>query len=350
MYQCLRYTRPAVPRNQPPQLPCNHSLTSCHHTSTTLSLFRVDNPSERKPSGSTKQVPVKKVWRHSIRSRIAPRAGESRRVTAIRRAAFALAALLLLSELAVAVTFSFEVGAIMLISTAGLAGLVNLGIQSIGAITRSGEADAATHLVHPETGLPNRAQLTDTLARDIARSERYSHALTLAIVRITQFEDMKASWGAGTARQAVHHVAETLGRVTRASDFVAHIDDGRFAVILLQCSGRQATIYGDRVTLAVSNRPLKSSSSMKVPLYVGVEVSALEYDSSRFRGPLEFISVAGGDVVTERPRPASGSRTALASDPRAMRQQLVKDYYPEGEVKDFAEAYREARNRNRHAG
>ena len=34
-----------------------------------------------------------------------------------------------------------------------------------------------------------------------------------------------------------------------------------------------------------------------------------------------------------------------------MRQQLVKDYYPEGgEVKDFAEAYRKARNRNRHAG
>ena len=293
---------------------------------------------------------VKKVWRYWIRPRIAPRPGESRRVTAVRRVAIALAILLILSELAVAAAFSFQIGAMMLISTAGLAGLLNLGIQSIGVISRSGDHEDANHMVNPETGLPNRQQLTDTLARDIARCERYSHSLTLAIVRITQFEDIKASWGTGTSRQAVHHVAETLSRVTRASDFVAHIDESRFAVILLQCSGRQATLYGDRVTLAVSNRPLKSSSSMKVPLYVGVEVSALEHDSTRFRGPLEFISVAGGDVVTERPRITPGQRTALASDPRAMRQQLVKDYYPEGEVKDFAEAYREARNRNRHAG
>jgi diguanylate cyclase (GGDEF)-like protein len=276
--------------------------------------------------------------------------GESRRVTAIRRAAFALAILLVLTEIAVAVAYSTQVGLVMLVSTAGLAGLANLGLQSIGALTRTDGADTATYLVNAETGLPNRQQLTDTLSRDIARCERYSHSLTLAIIRISQFEDMKASWGAGTSRQAVQHVAETLARVTRASDFVAHIDEGRFAVILLQCSGRQAAIYGDRVTLAVSNRPVKSSSNMKVPLYVGVEVTALEYDSTRFRGPLEFISLAGGDVVTERPRPAPGQRTALASDPRAMRQQLVKDYYPEGDVKDFAEAYREARNRNRHAG
>lgn len=339
-----------VPRNQPASPDCNPPLTSCHRTSTISSLFPVDNASERNLSGRTKQVHVKKVWRYWIRPRIAPRPGESRRVTAIRRAAFALAILLLLSELAVSVAYSFQIGALMLISTAGLAGLANLGIQSVGAITRSNDHDPATHLVNPETGLPNRQQLTDILSRDIARCERYSHSLTLAIVRITQFEDMKASWGHGTSRQAVHHVAETLARVTRASDFVAHIDEGSFAVILLQCSGRQAAIYGDRVTLAVSNRPLKSSSNMKVPLYVGVEVSALEYDSTRFRGPLEFISVAGGDVVTERPRAAAGHRTALASDPRSMRQQLVKDYYPEGDVKDFAEAYREARNRNRHAG
>lgn len=292
---------------------------------------------------------VNKVWRCWIRPRIAPRPGESRRVTAIRRIAFALAILLVFSEVAVAAAYSLQVGAIMLIATAGLAGLANIGIQSIGALTKPDD-DSATYLVNAETGLPNRQQLTETLARDIARCERYSHSLTLAIIRIAQFDEMKASWGPGTSRQAVQHVAETLARITRASDFVAHIDEGRFAVILLQCSGRQAAIYGDRVTLAVSNRPVKSSSNMKVPLYVGVDVSALEYDSTRFRGPLEFISLAGGDVVTERLRPAPGKRTALASDPRAMRQQLVKEYYPEGEVQDFAEAYREARNRNRHAG
>ncbi len=294
---------------------------------------------------------MNKLWRRWIRPRIAPRPGESRRVTAIRRIAIGLAALLLLGEAAVAAAYSFELGLIMLIATAGLAGIANLGLQTIsGVASRASHDDVQRFLVDPETGLPNRQQLTETLARDIARCERYAHSLTLAIVRITQFEETKASWGPGMSRQAIHHVAETLARVTRASDFVAQIDEGRFAVVLLQCSGRQAALYGDRVMLAVSNRPLKSTSSVKVPLYVGVEVTALEYDSTRFRGPLEFISLAGGEVATERVRPTPAQRTALASDPRAMRQQLVKDYYPEGEVKDFADAYREARNRNRHAG
>jgi len=55
-------------------------------------------------------------------------------------------------------------------------------------------------------------------------------------------------------------------------------------------------------------------------------------------------------VVYEPVEVFRASRSALAHDPRAMRQQLVRDYYPEGEVKEFADAYREARSRSRHAG
>ncbi|MBK9344043.1 MAG: hypothetical protein IPN07_13680 [Dehalococcoidia bacterium] len=81
-----------------------------------------------------------------------------------------------------------------------------------------------------------------------------------------------------------------------------------------------------------------------------MEVNALEYDATRFRGPLEFLSLAGGDVVPERPARTQSARVAMVADPRGLREQLVKDYYPGGEMRDFAEAYREARSRNRHAG
>jgi hypothetical protein len=79
-------------------------------------------------------------------------------------------------------------------------------------------------------------------------------------------------------------------------------------------------------------------------------VTSLEYDAARFRGPLEFLSVAGGDVIPARPRHAPGQRAAAVADTHGLRQQLVKDYYPGGEMKDFADAYKEARSRNRHAG
>ncbi|MBE0609850.1 MAG: diguanylate cyclase [Dehalococcoidia bacterium] len=285
-----------------------------------------------------------------LRVRVAWPAGESSRVAVMRRAALALAVVLLVGEVVVAVRYSGNVGTIMIVSTAGLGAVLYRGLQSLSAVNADDGDNLRAPLVDAETRLPTRQHLIDTLSRDIARSQRYSHSLTLAVVRINQFDELKGSWGAGTATQAVHHVADTLRRVTRASDFLARLDEGRFAVVLLQCSGRQSALFADRLTLAVSNRPLKSTANVKVPHYVGVEVSALEYDATRYRGPLEFLSLAGGDVVTERPRAVPGRRAAMAADPRSLREQLVRDYYPNGEVKDFADAYREARNRNRHAG
>lgn len=275
--------------------------------------------------------------------------GPGRRYAVTRRAVLALGLILLVAEGGVALQYSGTIGLILMASTAGLSAFVFQGVRALSPSHREpsgGRDDTGTDA---ETGLPARPQLIDTLSRDIARSERYSHALTLAVVRISQFEEMRGSWGAGTAKLAIEHVVETLRRITRASDFVARLDESTFAVILLQCSGRQAGLYADRLVLAVSNRPLKSTSRVKVPLYAGVEVNAVEYDATRFRGPLDFLSVAGGDVVPERPRALPGQR-GLPADSRGLRQQLVKDYYPGGEMKDFADAYKEARNRNRHAG
>ncbi len=294
---------------------------------------------------------LNRLWRRWIRPRLAPPPGEPLRVTAARRAAVALGIILLASEFVVVLQYSGTVGAILIAATAGLAAFVYRGLQTLAAASIQAEdPDANPHLVDPETRLPNRQQLIDTLARDIARSERYRHPLTLAVVRIAQYDEIRTAWGPGTARQAVEHVAETLVRVTRASDFLARLDETRFAVILLQCTGSQAGTYADRVTLAVSNRPVRSSAHLKVPLYVGVDVTALEYDPSGFRGPLEFLSRAGGDLLLQVTRPPRARRSALAHDPRAMRQQLVRDYYPHGEMQDFAQAYREARSRGRHAG
>lgn len=284
-----------------------------------------------------------------LRVRIAWPTGESRRVAVVRRAALALAAVLLLGEVAVAIHYSGTIAMVMIAATAGLGAFLYRGLQSLATVPDDDDDLLRAPLFDAETRLPTRQHLIDTLARDIARSQRYSHSLTLAVVRISQFDELKSSWGGGTATQAVQHVAETLSRVTRASDFVARLDESRFAVLLLQCTERQAGLFADRLTLAVSNRPLKSTARVKVPHYVGVDVSALEYDATRYRGPLEFLSLAGGDVATERPRSAPGPR-AHASDPSGLREQLVRDYYPGGEIKDFAEAYREARSRNRHAG
>lgn len=275
--------------------------------------------------------------------------GPGRRIAVVRRTVVTAGAILLLGEAAVTLRFSGGIGLTLMVTTAGLGAFVYRGIESLAPSTGD-RAETMAAFVDERTGLPGRQQLIDTLSRDIARCERYAHALTLSIVKVSQFEDLRAAWGSGTAQSAVDHVAETLRRITRASDFLCRIDESTFGIILLQCSGRQAALYGDRLSLAVSNRPLQSASRSKVPLYVGVEISAVEYDALRFRGPLDFISFAGGEIVEPRSaRPRLGMANATPGSAE-LRDQLAKDYYPSGEMKDFADAYREARNRDRHAG
>ena len=292
-------------------------------------------------------------WLHAL---VTLPSGPRRSAAITMRVGVALAVTLVIAEAAVWLRFSPNIGLLMMASTAGLGAFVFRGMRPMPQA--EGGSAGGPSATDQETGLPTRQLLIDHLSRDIARSERYSHSLTLAVIRISQYEETRSSWGLATARHSVGHVAETLRRITRASDFLCRLDESSFAVILLECSGHQARTFADRVSLAVSNRPLKAAVSVKVPLYVAVEVNALEYDSSRFRGPLEFLSFAGGEVVTARPARRSagaaaagaGRRVSLAADPRSLRQQLVKDYYPGGEMKGFADAYRDARNRNRRAG
>lgn len=208
------------------------------------------------------------------------------------------------------------------------------------------------------TDLPGRIELLEQLAREAARAQRYGGDLTLAIVQVARMAELRDLWGERTAGRAIELLAETLRRVTRTSDYVARLDGDRFAVLLSHCTAAQAALFNERLTLAVGNRPLPAREHGRLPLYVGAEFSALQYDTSRFRGPLDFLSAAGGDVAVEHPAPAErpaataprGERLARPVDGHALRRQLIRDYYPEGKAKDFAAAYADYRGAARRAG
>jgi diguanylate cyclase (GGDEF)-like protein len=203
--------------------------------------------------------------------------------------------------------------------------------------------------VDGETGLPNRNQLIDQLAREIARAERYQHPLTLAVVEIERLDDIEAGWGADAVARAVAHAAKTLRRVTRTSDFLSRVDDARFAVALMQCTNEQAKRFAERVELAVGNRPIRAGSRMRgVPVYLSVRVTTLQYDRTRLRGPLDFLSRAGGEMVIQEertPLPKGAARHPAPADIPGLRRDPVPTYAEDADTPDFAEAYKAFRGR-----
>ncbi|MBI2767041.1 MAG: diguanylate cyclase [Chloroflexi bacterium] len=279
----------------------------------------------------------------------APRRAVGERLN--KRLALGVFVVLGLGEMAVALRYSVVLGALLFVSTGALLLFARWGV----ALALAGQDDApeARHpLEEPghdrESGLPGRQQIIDQLVRDIARTERYQHALTLSVIEISQLSELESLWGRGTTTRAIAQVSETLQRITRTSDFLACLDRGRFAVVLLQCDVEQAKLFADRATLAVGNRPLPAREGTRLPLYVGIQVSALQFERSRFRGPLDFLSAAGGDMVPDGVVAPNARRPA--ADSQSLRRQLVRDYYPAGEAADFATAYRAAREQGRKTG
>src|SRR5215213_9442592 len=156
---------------------------------------------------ASKKVWMRRTIRRWLHELVALPSGAKRRAAITARAVATLAGILLIGEAAVSLRFSGTIGLLMMASTAGLGAFVFRGIQALGP--KAGLDGTGEHpLTDSDTGLPTRQLLIDNLARDIARSERYSHSLTLAVIRISQYQETRTSWGPATARQAIDHVAE----------------------------------------------------------------------------------------------------------------------------------------------
>lgn len=241
------------------------------------------------------------------------------------RLIIATLAVIFVAEALLAVKVSPAAGATMLAFT-GLLGVLEHRGERFASIDRrrAMEAFASQQVLalasDLETGLPNRQSLIDQLTRDIARSERYNEDLTMAVVRIGQFAAIAAR-GRDVRNEAIAHVAQTLKRVTRTSDYIARVDESRFAILLVASSEAQAEVFGERAALAVANRPL---SAGHLPVYINCEVDILAYDAGRFRGALDFLSAAGGETELKVSRVRNRAGGALAGDGgQALRRQLL---------------------------
>ncbi len=220
------------------------------------------------------------------------------------------------------------------------------------SVRRLFEAYAESFYQDPLTGLPNQRHLHEQLGRETARADRYRYSLTLAMFEIVRLKDLTQSWGPDVVDRAILHVSDTLRRVARTSDFLARMGEEKFAVVLVQCTAEQGRTFGERVALAVANRPLKRDVNMRIPLYVNVQFSVLEYEAAVYRGPLEFLSAAGGELPADHQadRKLPPRRATAPADATNLRRKLIDDYYPGGDMKDFAEAYREFKGSDRRVG
>ncbi len=234
-------------------------------------------------------------------------------------------------ELFLVVLAPFFVVLPLLACTLGLVTIVARGYEFLGkersiAVEVAADRTKDMLLRDSATGLPNRQYLIDELIRDVARTGRYGEPLTLAVLEIAGLERLRSTWGENVVDRAGKHVAETLRRITRTSDFIARVDESRFAAMLVQCSDEQAKAFLDRASLAVANRPLRAEGEQRLPIYVTVNARATQFDPEQFRGPLDFLSKAGADLSVPVPGAVvADARPRARADARNIRRQLIRE-------------------------
>jgi diguanylate cyclase (GGDEF)-like protein len=105
------------------------------------------------------------------------------------------------------------------------------------------------------TSLHNRRYFHDTLAREVARAQRYDRRLALVVFDIDDFKAINERVGHLAGDSVLAQLAERMRSVARGADIACRVGGDEFAVILPESGLADAEQLYRRLQLAVSTRP-----------------------------------------------------------------------------------------------
>jgi diguanylate cyclase (GGDEF)-like protein len=106
------------------------------------------------------------------------------------------------------------------------------------------------------TGLHNRRYFHETLAREVARAQRYSRLLALIVFDLDDFKAINDRIGHLSGDAVLAEIAERVRDVVRTADIACRVGGDEFAVILPESSTADADQLYHRLRGAVSSRPV----------------------------------------------------------------------------------------------
>lgn len=103
--------------------------------------------------------------------------------------------------------------------------------------------------------LPNRNYVLAELRREMPRARAHNAPFVLIQLSLENIDSVRERRGEEFADRAVNGLVDVLKRLTRSSDFLAHLGGARFCVMLVECTLEQSYIYLKRVpgTISVSD-------------------------------------------------------------------------------------------------
>ena len=176
------------------------------------------------------------------------------------------------------------------------------------------------HLAYhdPLTGLPNRTNVEEQLARDLARATREGGSVAALYLDLDHFKLVNDSLGHAAGDQVLVEVARRIRGVTRAGDLLARLGGDEFMLVCpgLDASGAEAVADARSSTrsttrcssTARSSRSARRSASRSAPRTARAPRTCSSTPTRRCTPP-------SGRAATPTRSTAPAPRTAAASSP-----------------------------------
>ncbi len=127
----------------------------------------------------------------------------------------------------------------------------------LGRLQEANAALAASALVDPVTGLPNRRALMQELTRRIAHCQRQHEALVVAFIDLDGFKAINDRHGHDAGDRFLSAMGRTLASALRADDFAARLGGDEFVVVgtVAHAEGPDSiAAFGDRLAECTRRR------------------------------------------------------------------------------------------------
>ena len=109
------------------------------------------------------------------------------------------------------------------------------------------------------TGLHNRRFFHETLAREVARAQRYQRRLSLIIFDLDDFKAINDRVGHLAGDAVLAEAAERMLSVVRTADFACRVGGDEFGVVLPESTIGEAELLAGRIARAINSRPITSA-------------------------------------------------------------------------------------------
>jgi diguanylate cyclase (GGDEF)-like protein len=114
------------------------------------------------------------------------------------------------------------------------------------------------------TGLHNRRFFHETLAREVARAQRYQRRLSLIVFDLDDFKAINDRVGHLAGDAVLAEAAERLLSVVRTADIACRVGGDEFAVVLPESTIGEAELLAGRIARAINSRPITPAGTVNL--------------------------------------------------------------------------------------